>query len=64
MTPHSLTKFEIQKYCQNECKFKGAYSINNLWIMNMNTFVLDLLLFCKKVKVRLCQFIFSYQIWK
>ena len=30
MPPHLLTNFEIQKYCQNEPKFNGVYSINNL----------------------------------
>ena len=28
--PHSLTNFEIQKYYQNEPKFKGVFSRNNL----------------------------------
>ena len=28
--PHLLTNFEIQKYYQNEPKFNGAYSRNNL----------------------------------
>ena len=30
MLPHPLTNFEIQKYYQNEPKFNGAYSRNNL----------------------------------
>ena len=30
MTPHPLTNFEIQKYYQNEPKFNGVYSRNNL----------------------------------
>ena len=30
MPPHPLTKFEIQKYCQKETKFNGAYLRNNL----------------------------------
>ena len=30
MSPHSLTNFEIQRYYQNEPKFNGAYSRNNL----------------------------------
>ena len=30
MPPHPLTSFEIQKYFQNEPKFNGAYSRNNL----------------------------------
>ena len=30
MAPHPLTNFEIQSYYQNEPKFNGVYSINNL----------------------------------
>ena len=30
MPPHPLTNFEIQKYYQNEPKFNGTYSRNNL----------------------------------
>ena len=30
MPPHPLTNFEIQKYHQNEPKFSGVYSRNNL----------------------------------
>ena len=30
MAPHPLTNFEIQKYYQNEPRFNGAYSRNNL----------------------------------
>ena len=30
MMPHPLTNFEIQKYYQNEPKFDGVYSRNNL----------------------------------
>ena len=30
MPPHPLTNFEIQKYCQNESRFNGVYSRNNL----------------------------------
>ena len=30
MLPHPLTSFEIQKYFQNEPKFNGVYSKNNL----------------------------------
>ena len=30
MPPHSLNNFEIQKYYQNEPKFNGVYSRNNL----------------------------------
>ena len=30
MPPHALTNFEIQKYYQNELRFNGVYSRNNL----------------------------------
>ena len=30
MPPHLLTNFEIQKNYQNESKFQGLYSRNNL----------------------------------
>ena len=30
MLPHSLANFEIQNYYQNEPKFNGVYSRNNL----------------------------------
>ena len=30
MPPHPLTNFEIQKYYQNEPKFNGFYSRDNL----------------------------------
>ena len=30
MLPHPLTNFEIQNYYQNEPKFNGSYSQNNL----------------------------------
>ena len=30
MPPHSLTNFEIQKYYQNESRFNGVYSRDNL----------------------------------
>ena len=30
MPPHPLTNFEIQKYYENEHKFNGVYSRNNL----------------------------------
>ena len=30
MPSHFLTNFEIQKYCQNEPKFNGVYSRNNI----------------------------------
>ena len=30
MLPHPLTNFEIQKYYENEPRFNGVYSRNNL----------------------------------
>ena len=30
MPPHPLVNFGIQKYYQNDPKFSGAYSLNNL----------------------------------
>ena len=30
MPPHPLTNFEIQKYYQNESRFNGVYSRDNL----------------------------------
>ena len=30
MPPHPLTNFEIQKYYENESRFNGVYSRNNL----------------------------------
>ena len=30
MLPHSLTNFEIQMYYQNEPRYNGVYSRNNL----------------------------------
>ena len=45
MQPHSLTNFEIQKYYENEPKFNGAYSRNNLskikdreYMINLNEY--------------------------
>ena len=30
MSDHPLTNFEIEKYYQNETRFNGIYSIDNL----------------------------------
>ena len=45
MPTYPLTNFEIQKYYQNEPKFNGLYSRNNLpkikdgaYVMNLNEF--------------------------
>ena len=42
MSPHPLTNFEIQKYYQNETKFNGVYSINNLPKMKDGAYVINL----------------------
>ena len=39
MSPHLLINFEIQRYFQNELKFKGVYSRNNLPKMKDGEFV-------------------------
>ena len=43
--PHPLKKFEIQKYCQNEPRFNGVFSLDNLpkikdgaYIMNLTAY--------------------------
>ena len=41
MPPHPLTKFEIQKYYQNESKFNGVYSRNNLPKIKDGTYNFD-----------------------
>ena len=40
MVPHSLTNFEIQKYYQNEPKFNGVYSRNNLFKIKDEAYIL------------------------
>ena len=42
MPPHPLTNFEIQKYYQNEPKFNGVYSRNNLPKIKDRTQVINL----------------------
>ena len=42
MLPHPLTTFEIQKYYQNEPKFNGIYSRNDLPKINHGAFVVNL----------------------
>ena len=39
---HSLTNFEIQEYYQNEPKFNGVYSRNNLSKIKDGTYVINL----------------------
>ena len=42
MLPHPLTKFEVQKHYQNESKFNGVYSRNNLPKIKDRTYVINL----------------------
>ena len=42
MRPHTLTNFEIWKYHQNEPKFDGVYSRNNLPNIKDGAYVINL----------------------
>ena len=42
MPPHPLTNFEIQKYYQNEPRFNGVYSRDNLTEIKDGTYVINL----------------------
>ena len=42
MPPHPLINFEIQKYYQNEPKFNGVYSRNNLPKIKHGAYLLTL----------------------
>ena len=42
MLPHPLTNFEIQKYYQNEPKFNGVYSRDNLPKIKDGVYVINL----------------------
>ena len=42
MSSHLLTNFEIQKYHQNEPKFNGVYSRNNLSKIKDGTYIMNL----------------------
>ena len=42
MPPHLLNNFEIQKYCQNQPKFNGVYSRNNLSRIKDGTCIINL----------------------
>ena len=42
MTPHPLTNFEIQKYYQNEIRFNGAYSRDNLPKIKDGRYIINL----------------------
>ena len=42
MLPHPLTNLEIQKYYQNESRFNGVYSRNNLTKLKNGAYVINL----------------------
>ena len=42
MSPYPLTNFEIQNYYQNEPKFNGVYSRNNLPKIKDGAYVINL----------------------
>ena len=42
MPPHPLTNFEIQKYCQNEPRFNGIYSRDNLQKIKDGEYIINL----------------------
>ena len=42
MSPHSSTNFKIQKFYQNEPKFNGVYSRNNLCKIKDGAYVINL----------------------
>ena len=42
MQPHPLTNFEIQKYYQNETRFNGVYSRDNLSKIKDGAYVINL----------------------
>ena len=42
MLPHPLTNFEIQKYYENEPKFNGVYSRNNLSKIKDGAYIINL----------------------
>ena len=42
MPPHLLTKFDIQKYCQNEPRFNGVHSRDNLLKIKDGAYVVNL----------------------
>ena len=42
MPPHPLTNFEIQKYYQNEHRFNGVYSRDNLFKIKNGTYIINL----------------------
>ena len=42
MLLHPLTNFEIQKYCQNEPRFNGVFSRDNLQKMKDGAYIINL----------------------
>ena len=42
MSPHLLTKFEIQKHYENDPKFNGFYSRNNLSKIKDGAYIINL----------------------
>ena len=42
MPPHLLTNFEIQKYYQNELRFNGVYSRDNLPKIKDGSYIINL----------------------
>ena len=42
MPNHTISNFEIQKYYQNELKFNGIYSRNNLSKLKNGTYIIHL----------------------
>ena len=42
MPPHPLANFEIQKYYQNEPRFNGAYSLDNLTKIKDGAYIINL----------------------
>ena len=42
MPPHPLTNFEIQKYYQNESRFNGVYSRDNLTKIKDGAYIINL----------------------
>ena len=42
MLPHPLTDFEIQKYYQNEPRFNGVYSRDNLQRIKDGVYIINL----------------------
>ena len=42
IAPHPLTNFEIQKYYENEPRFNGVYSRDNLPKINDGAYIINL----------------------